>query len=402
MKEAKKMVLADVNLITLTDNQVLYHQDLLVENGYIGSIVPHKSLSEENFEVLDCKDKYVIPSFTDSHVHVVCADSLEWFLGYGVTSVINMQGVSTHLQWKKEVALGERIGSDIFTTGPIIDGRDEFVRFSKAYKKAPRLPADELYPNILFYEGLMIATKPEEARKCVRYTKAAGYDFVKVYSNVTREVYYAICEEAEEVGIDVIGHIPDCINSDYSDDADNFQIKQKTIEHVSSINEKIIKKMLKSNVYLDTTLAVEKVHMQKQIDNPDYKSRMELMNPAVLNQWEESKKNHMEGYQEVKGRRKTIHHDPEYYAKMIRIFVDGGGKILAGTDGALEYMIPGYTLHKELEFLVEYGLNELEALKTATVNPSIFLKKEKEIGTIEVGKKSKTFGFRRKSSRKYY
>ena len=45
---------------------------------------------------------------------------------------------------------------------------------------------------------------------------------------------------------------------------------------------------------------------------------------------------------------------------------------MAGTDTPLGYLTPGFSLHKELELLVESGLSEIEAIKSATYNPSVF------------------------------
>ena len=43
-------------------------------------------------------------------------------------------------------------------------------------------------------------------------------------------------------------------------------------------------------------------------------------------------------------------------------------------------------MHEELELLVTAGLSPLEALRTATINPAKFLKKENTMGTVQVGK----------------
>ena len=63
-----------------------------------------------------------------------------------------------------------------------------------------------------------------------------------------------------------------------------------------------------------------------------------------------------------------------------------GVRLLAGTDAPNPYVYPGFSLHEELELLVEAGLSPLEALQTATVNPAKFLRIERAIGTIEKGK----------------
>jgi imidazolonepropionase-like amidohydrolase len=63
-----------------------------------------------------------------------------------------------------------------------------------------------------------------------------------------------------------------------------------------------------------------------------------------------------------------------------------GVRILAGTDSAAPYVIPGFALHRELELLVQAGLSPMQALQGATKNPAEFLGKSKTQGTVEVGK----------------
>jgi imidazolonepropionase-like amidohydrolase len=63
-----------------------------------------------------------------------------------------------------------------------------------------------------------------------------------------------------------------------------------------------------------------------------------------------------------------------------------GVEFLAGTDVFNPYCFPGFSLHDELVLLVSAGLNQMEALQAATLNPARFFGKEKELGTIEEGK----------------
>ena len=59
--------------------------------------------------------------------------------------------------------------------------------------------------------------------------------------------------------------------------------------------------------------------------------------------------------------------------------------ILAGTDLGNPFVIAGFSLHDELELFVKAGLTPLEALQTATINPSKFLKTTDSLGTIKKG-----------------
>ena len=63
-----------------------------------------------------------------------------------------------------------------------------------------------------------------------------------------------------------------------------------------------------------------------------------------------------------------------------------GIRFLAGTDSACEGGLPGFSLHEELRLLVEAGFTPFEALRTATINPANFMRRERDLGTIETGK----------------
>jgi imidazolonepropionase-like amidohydrolase len=61
-----------------------------------------------------------------------------------------------------------------------------------------------------------------------------------------------------------------------------------------------------------------------------------------------------------------------------------GVPIVAGSD----MLVPGHSLHRELELFVKAGLTPMEAIQSATIVPARVMKLEKEAGTIEVGKRA--------------
>jgi imidazolonepropionase-like amidohydrolase len=63
-----------------------------------------------------------------------------------------------------------------------------------------------------------------------------------------------------------------------------------------------------------------------------------------------------------------------------------GVEFLAGTDVLNPYCFPGFSLHDELELLVNAGLSPMAALQTATRNPARYLDQEKDFGTVAQGK----------------
>jgi imidazolonepropionase-like amidohydrolase len=60
---------------------------------------------------------------------------------------------------------------------------------------------------------------------------------------------------------------------------------------------------------------------------------------------------------------------------MVKALDDAGAGLLAGSDCPGCRLVPGHSVLRELELLVEAGLSPWRALRTATVNPAIFLGK---------------------------
>jgi imidazolonepropionase-like amidohydrolase len=59
--------------------------------------------------------------------------------------------------------------------------------------------------------------------------------------------------------------------------------------------------------------------------------------------------------------------------KLVRGFRDEGVRLLAGTDAPIPSIVPGFSIHDELQYLVAAGLTPYEALTTATSNAAEFL-----------------------------
>ena len=76
----------------------------------------------------------------------------------------------------------------------------------------------------------------------------------------------------------------------------------------------------------------------------------------------------------------------EKYQELTGILYREGVTILAGTDTAEPYVIPGFSLHEELERLVESGLPASAALQSATIHTASALKQEANLGSIAAGK----------------
>jgi hypothetical protein len=74
----------------------------------------------------------------------------------------------------------------------------------------------------------------------------------------------------------------------------------------------------------------------------------------------------------------------EQYFAIIGALHRAGIPIVAGTDQA----VPGHSLYREIELYVKSGFTPIEAIQAATIVPARVMRLDKEVGTIETGKRA--------------
>ena len=65
-----------------------------------------------------------------------------------------------------------------------------------------------------------------------------------------------------------------------------------------------------------------------------------------------------------------------------------GVPVVAGTDLSMPWVIPGESLHRELELLVQAGLSPMEAIAAATSRAARALKLDQQVGVIAAGRRA--------------
>ena len=74
--------------------------------------------------------------------------------------------------------------------------------------------------------------------------------------------------------------------------------------------------------------------------------------------------------------------------RMVAALNDSGGLLMSGTDTSLAVVVPGFSLHDELETMADVGLSPYDVLRTSTYNPALYLGELDEFGTVEAGKRA--------------
>lgn len=395
------VIITKTNIIDIKTGDISKNMDVVIIGDSIASIVAHSNQSNYLAEkVIDASDKFLIPGLWDMHTHTWWAyeDFIPLLIANGITGIRDMFGdMETVKQIRTEIADGTMTGPIIISSGNIVDGDP---------------------PS---WDGSDIADTPEKGREIVREQKAEGVDFIKVYDDLKKDVYFAIADECKKQNISFQGHVPDRVTLKEAVNAG-----QATIEHFYGILEQcsdvhqstefsaldgkeftgfeydkrlefilntfdeskakeVIDLLSKSNSWVSPTLMVHK-GFQRNIDIQYTKDdRIHYMPDYLVRRWNIDKDTVMS-----KAANSALNIERKFYLKMtsfIKTLHDNGTKFLAGTDYGNDFVFPGFSLHEELEaYVVEAGLSPLAALQTATINPAIFLKRENELGTVEAGK----------------
>ena len=317
---------------------------------------------------VDGKGKFLIPGLWDMHTHHqgTGADCLDLYVAKGVVGTRDMGGdIDFILPLRERVRSGALPGPEIVAAGPILDD------------------APPSYP----YRRRV--TNAQQAREAVADLKRAGVDLIKVHDHTPREVFFTIAVEAPKLGLPFAGHVPQGVKVEEAADAGI-----RSIEHLSNydvfgeclVNDKytlagcrpLFEKLAAKGVWQTPTLAffetIPDIFSGRPMEHAEYASDSLLK--AMRDNVENS---HVPASTLEKMRlagKMSLQVLPDMYSL--------GNRFLAGSDG----LVPGFSLHDELEWFTKAGFSPLQALQTATINPARFLGREDTQGTIEVGKRA--------------
>jgi imidazolonepropionase-like amidohydrolase len=363
----------NATVITMSHPPVLTGVDIEVRQGRIVGIAEGAgSTAGRVAQVIDCTGKYLIPGLCDMHAHLLTENDLALYIPNGVTTIRNMWGEPAFNEWRDKINQGEKVGPTVYNFGQIMDG-DPPVRPADAHNVTVRTP--------------------EEARSEVLRMKAEGYDFIKVYSMLSPEAFSAIAETCAEVGMKFGGHPPQAVGCSAA-----ARAGLHSIEHMVYVGMDDVELLAELGTWICPTIIVQ--NMMDRLVEADAQAllqddRLRYIDASSYSMWEmslkwvETMKDKIEQMDDAK--RKAMEDwsaKSKYsYAKPIVLKAYRQGcKLILGTDTPNPFVYPGFSVHEELELLVDCGLSPLDALKTATYNAAECLGTLGDTGTIAPGK----------------
>ena len=347
-----------VNVVPMAGPTILPNQTVVVRQGRIAAMGPSGQVPvPEDAVVIDGDGRYLMPGLADMHVHLLHPEDMLLYLANGVTTVRNMWGTVDILGWRTEVATGQRLGPRIYTASRGLDGS----------------PA--------FWETSLVVDDSTAARAAVAAEAALGFDFIKVYTNLSREAYDAIIAAAAERRLPVVGHVPRKVGIDRV-----LAAGQASVEHLGWVPQglddealaALAKQAAQSGTWFCPTLVVQ-TRFVDSVEAAQLAARPEMrfVHPEMRATWRPTPNAPSRKLRQARALER---------GRVVRAFRAEGVRLLLGTDSWISYVIPGFSIHEELAMLVgDAGLSPFDALRAGTSDPARSIGATGTWGTVVVG-----------------
>jgi hypothetical protein len=372
----------NVNVVPMDSERIISNQTVIVREGKIAEMgsADEIDVPRSAFKI-DGTGKYLMPGLGDMHVHLQSYNErlnrslLRIFLANGVTTILNLYGNTAHLELRAGVESGEILGPTIYTSGLFISD-------------SPRW-----------------SPTAEEVEQEVIDQKRAGYNFIKIHGDFSRDAYRRLFEVAAREGIRVVGHAPRNLGvepmleerqyavvhseeflysyfyykKDKSSRPDQTELEMM-IPHITQATARAGTWVI-PNLTAYKTITLQVADLDSVLSRPEVK----YVPAEIYSDWEPSNNTYAKRFKKEEA--PFFKSNYELLGKLVKGFRDSGVRMVAGTDTPIPSVVPGFSLHDELVELVAAGLTPYEAIKTATANVGEFLESN-EIGTVGKGKRA--------------
>ncbi|MCC5866462.1 MAG: amidohydrolase family protein [Wenzhouxiangella sp.] len=346
-------------------------QDVLISDGQISAVVPHRSQRVQAATVVALEGVYLIPGLWDMHAHIRSyegRDILPMFVAQGVTGIrdLGLTDFGLIRRWQDEIERGALPGPRIVSSGVIVEG------------EVPRFPSS------------VSVTAVEQIAPTLDPLVADGIEIIKLFENVPEPVFRELVSYARERGLQTAAHIPSSW-----DQVEAAATGLGSIEHYFGVwNSPDVEQLTSDPAALDrlasALVAADTFQCPTLVNNPLtsealFGSEAYLAHTPAYHRawWERLRQNRAATM--TPERRQAF----ETWASRSRVITGElarrGVKFLAGTDTPNPYLPAGLSLHAELEAFVDSGMTPAEALRTATTNPAEYFDRADDWGRVAPG-----------------
>jgi len=352
---------------------------VVIEKGQIIAAGPRKEVkTPRGATKIDARGKTILPGLWDMHAHF---EQVEWgpiYLAAGATTVRDCGNEFEFITAVRDaIAQGHGLGPRLLLAG-VVDGTSPLAL------------------------GVERVDTPEQAKMWTDKYHDAGFQQMKIYSSVKLEELKVITEEAHRLGMTVTGHVPEGLTAYQVINAGQDQINH--IEYIADIMlpplpanasrldrlkasgdidlnspeaQKAISFLVQHGTVVDPTLALFEFFTANTSKPPvSIEPGVAKVAPELAAILAETGPPSPAAPLLEKSVQKDI--------AIVGALHHAGVPIVAGTDQT----VPGHSLYREIELYVQAGFTPMEAIQAATVVPARIMGLDKELGTMETGKRA--------------
>ena len=363
-----------VHALTMADDGVREDWTVVVEGDRIVAVGPADEVNvPESAQRIDGTGKYLIPGLAEMHGHIPSSSDaprayiesvLFLYVANGITTVRGLQGGSGQLALREATASGEVLGPSLYLAGPAFSGSS--------------------------------IDSPEQADRRVREQATEGWDYLKVLWGLTVEEYDAMAQASKEEGIPMVGHVPSEVGLVHA-----IEMGQQTIDHLDGYIEYLrggtdmvdperlehaIALTKEHGVWVIPTMALwETILGVPSASDMDSYEELVYVPPDMVAGWARAQANARGNASFSQERVDGIAADR---IELLRALNESGARILMGTDAPQRYSVPGFSLRREIPFMVAAGMTPMEILVSGTRSVGEYLRDEDTFGTITEGSRA--------------
>jgi hypothetical protein len=374
------LALLGAKLIDGTGAPALNDSSMVIQDGKIVSVGPRGKVKlPKDAQIVDLTGRTIIPGLWDMHAHF---EQVEWgpvYLAAGVTTVRDCGNEFEFISAVRDaINSGHGVGPRLLLAG-IVDGSGPIAL------------------------GVARVDTPEQAREWVHRYHDAGFEQIKIYSSVKKENLEVIASEAHKFHMTITGHIPEGMTGFEGVNAGMDQINHisyvvgmmdsairgrggdpqkrlaalRNFDPDSEESRKALQFLKAHNTVIDPTLTVFEMFMRTGSKSfESLEPGVAKVAPALATQLRNV----------GPGAAGAEMGDARFAVslKAVAALHRAGIPVVVGTDQT----VPGHSVHREMELYVEAGFTPMEALQSATIVPARVMQLDREVGTLEPGKRA--------------
>ena len=350
----------------MDSERILANQTVLVEGDRIIAMGPSDEIPvPEGAYVIDGTGQYLIPGLAEMHGHIPpptqardeIDDVLFLYAANGITTVRGMLGWPGQLALRDSVNSGTGFAPTLYLAGPSFSGQT--------------------------------VSSPEQARARVRRQVREGWNLLKVHPGMSRAAYDAMAEEAHAHGIRFGGHVPAAVGLEHA-----LAKGQETFDHIDGYVAylggsvpldpwhvaDIVAATLDAGAWIvPTGILWETLLGVAPLETLTSYPELIYVSAQTRASWERAHR----------ARRASVQPNAQQTAMnrldILKALSDGGVPILMGTDAPQQFSVPGFSLHREMNWMTDAGMTPFQVLTSGTAAVGRYFENEDVFGLVAVG-----------------